>query len=167
MGGIQRKFSWLAARKIMALWRLYYHLVWATKERQPLLDSEREAELHRYIIGKADAIGSIIHAINGVEDHSHLVVSIPPTLSIADFVKKIKGSSAYHLNQVLSASSNKFGWQEGYGVFSMGGKQLEQAIDYVSNQKIHHSNGTAIASLEQATHQDNPPIRWNSSPKMD
>ncbi len=82
-------------------------------------------------------------------------------LSIADFVKNIKGSSAYHLNQALSASSNKFGWQEGYGVFSLGGKQLEQAVNYVLNQKTHHANGTAIASLEQSTYKDDSPIRWN------
>lgn len=89
------------------------------------------------------------------------MVSIPPTLSIADFVKKIKGSSAHYLNQALSASSNKFGWQEGYGVFSLGGKQLDQAVNYVINQKTHHSKGTAIVSLEQATYKDDSPMRWN------
>ncbi|MBD2012756.1 IS200/IS605 family transposase [Microcoleus sp. FACHB-53] len=147
----------------MALWRLYYHLVWATKERQPLINSDREDELYRYIIAKADDIRCIVHAIGGVEDHIHLVVSIPPKLAIADFTKKIKGSSAHHLNQALSASLNKFGWQEGYGVFSLGGKQLEQAVDSVKNQKAHHLNGTAIASLEQATNQDDSPKRWHPS----
>jgi len=147
----------------MALWRLYYHLVWTTKERQPLINSDREDELYRYIIAKADALGCIVHAIGGVEDHIHLIVSIPPTLAIAEFVKKIKGSSAHYLNQALSASLDKFGWQEGYGVFSLGGKQLEQAVDYVKNQKAHHLNGTAIASLEQATHQDDSPKRWHPS----
>jgi REP element-mobilizing transposase RayT len=147
----------------MALWRLYYHLVWATKERQPLINSDREDELYRYIIAKADDLGCIVHAIGGVEDHIHLVVSIPPTLAIADFVKKIKGSSAHYLNQSLSTSLDKFGWQEGYGVFSMGGKQLEQAVEYVKNQKAHHLDGTAIASLEQATHQDDSPGRWHRS----
>jgi putative transposase len=145
----------------MALWRLYYHFVWATKERQPLITPNREAELYRYIIAKADALSCIVHAIGGIEDHIHLVVSIPPTLSIADFVKQIKGSSAHRLNQDLSASSNKFGWQEGYGVFSLGGKQLEQAVDYVKNQKTHHLKGTALASLEHATHQDYSPVRWH------
>jgi putative transposase len=147
----------------MALWRLYYHLVWATKERQPLINSDREDELYRYIIAKADALACIVHAIGGVEDHIHLIVSIPPTLAIAEFVKKIKGSSAHYLNQALSASLDKFGWQEGYGVFSLGGKQLEQAVEYVKNQKAHHLNGTAIASLEQATHQDDSPKRWHPS----
>ena len=147
----------------MALWRLYYHLVWATKERQPLINSDREDELYRYIIAKADDIRCIVHGIGGVEDHIHLVVSIPPTLAIADFVKRIKGSSAHFMNQALSAFLDKFGWQEGYSVFSLGGKQLEQAVDYVKNQKAHHSNGTVIASLEQATNQDDSPGLWHSN----
>ena len=137
-----------------------------------MINSDREDELYRYIIAKADALSCIVHAIGGVEDHIHLIVSIPPTLAIAkrcceaqiaDFVKKIKGSSAHYLNQFLSSSLDKFGWQEGYGVFSLGSKQLEQAVEYVNNQKAHHLNGTAIASLEQATHQNDSPRRWSSS----
>ena len=80
----------------MAFWRTYYHLIWAIQNRQPLITSTREKELYGYIIGKADYLGCIIHAIGGVEDHLHIVASIPPKLSIADFVKKIKGSSSYH-----------------------------------------------------------------------
>jgi putative transposase len=147
----------------MALWRLYYHLVWGTKKRQPLINPDREGILYNYIIGKADALSSIVHAIGGIEDHIHLVVSIPPALAIADFVKNIKGSSAYHLNQDLSAAKDKFAWQEGYGVFSLGSKQLEQAVTYVQNQKLHHLNGTAIASLETYNQQYDPPSRWHSS----
>ncbi|MFM8005102.1 MAG: IS200/IS605 family transposase, partial [Dolichospermum sp.] len=72
----------------MALWRLYYHLVWATKERQPLITSEREGKLYGYIISKADELDTIIHAIDGIENHIHLVASIPPKISISDFVQK-------------------------------------------------------------------------------
>ncbi len=147
----------------MALWRLYYHLVWATKERQSLIYPNIEVELYNYIIGKADALRCIVHAIGGMKDHLHLVVSIPPNLSISDFVKNIKGSSAHYMNQGLSDSLNKFAWQEGYGVFSLGGKQLEQAVDYVRNQKAHHLNATALVSLEQMTNQDDSPIRGNSN----
>ncbi|NES23064.1 MAG: IS200/IS605 family transposase [Symploca sp. SIO3E6] len=141
----------------MVFWRLYYHLVWATKERQPLIVSEREAGLYSYIIGKADSLGCIIHAIGGIEDHIHLVASIPPSLSIADFVKRIKGSSAHQFNQDSPPTSAKFGWQRGYGVLSLGGKQLEQATTYVSNQKQHHSQGTAIPSLERDNYEDDTP----------
>ncbi|MFP4100310.1 IS200/IS605 family transposase [Coleofasciculus sp.] len=133
----------------MSLWRTYYHIIWATESRQPLITPERESELYRYIIGKADGIGCILHAIGGMADHIHLVVSIPPKLSVADFVKTIKGSSAYHLNHLPSVSSLAFSWQHGYGVFTLGGKQLEEAKAYVLNQKAHHLNGTAIPALER------------------
>ena len=135
------------------LWRIYYHLVWATKKRQPLITADKEPKLYNYIIGKADTLGSIIHAIGGVENHIHLIASIPPSLSVANFVKNIKGSSAHYLNHSLT-NSDLFIWQRGYGVFSLGGKQLPQAVDYVLNQKAHHLQGTTISSLEQDNYED-------------
>ena len=66
----------------MALWRLYYHLVWGTKNRQHLIDNQCEAKLYPYIVSKADSLNCIIHAINGTENHIHLVVSIPPKIAI-------------------------------------------------------------------------------------
>jgi putative transposase len=133
----------------MSFWRTYYHLIWATESRQPLITCDREFELYGYIIGKADAIGCIVHAIGGVEDHIHLVTSIPPKMSVAEFVKRIKGSSAYHLNHMPSAYSLAFSWQHGYGVLSLGSKQLDEAKAYVNNQKVHHVSGTAISALER------------------
>ncbi|MGB3761232.1 MAG: IS200/IS605 family transposase [Rivularia sp. (in: cyanobacteria)] len=129
----------------MAFWRTYYHLIWATKERHPLITPERETDLYKYIVDKSDSLNCIIHAIDNVEDHIHLVASIPPSLSIADFVKNIKGSSAHFLNKNsrLFANSISFSWQRGYGLLSLGSKQLEQAVSYVKNQKNHHSQGTA------------------------
>ena len=132
----------------MAFWRTYYHLIWATAARQPLITTDKESELYGYIIGKADGIGCIVHAIGGIEDHIHIIASIPPKLSVADFVKQIKGSSAYHMNHISSASELAFGWQRGYGVFTLGGKQLEQAKAYVMNQKVHHAEVTVIRLLE-------------------
>ena len=140
----------------MALWRLYYHLVWGTKNRQPLIDSKREARLYPYIVSKADSLNCIIHAINGTENHVHVIASIPPKIAIAEFVKRIKGSSSHYLNQNFSAPP-KFIWQEGYGVVSLGGKQLDKAITYVHNQKIHHQQNTAISILERIEHNDDPP----------
>ncbi|WP_341730804.1 IS200/IS605 family transposase [Microcoleus sp. EPA2] len=143
----------------MAMWRLYYHLVWATKERQPLIHPQRETELYNYIIGKADTLNCIVHAIGGTENHIHLIVSIPPTQSIAEFVKNIKGSSSHYLNQTLQ-NPNRFGWQEGYGVFSLGQTQIEQAVAYVINQKQHHLRNTVNSHLEQITDRDDRPTRW-------
>ena len=145
----------------MALWRLYYHLVWATKERHPLIISGIEQELYGYIIGKANALGCITHAIGGIEDHIHLVSSIPPKLSIADFVQQIKGSSAYHLNHGMFRVESKFQWQRGYGVFSLDSKQLPEVVSYVINQKEHHQRGTIISVLERCDDEDHGPAPWN------
>lgn len=133
----------------MALWRLYYHIVWATKERHPFITSEVEPKLYGYIGSKAQELECILHAIGGMEEHIHLAVSIPPKLSISQFVKTVKGSSAYYLNHDSSSPLTNFGWQFGYGVFSLGNKQLDNAVGYISNQKAHHQKGTIIPALER------------------
>ena len=146
----------------MALWRLYYHLVWATKDREPLIDQQREDKLYQYLTGKADSLKCIVHAVNGTEDHIHVIASIPPVLSIADFVKQIKGGSAHYLNHLGPNNETSFGWQAGYGVFSMGHKQLEQAVAYVNNQKLHHAQGSVIPSLEREMNEEEMPEHYQT-----
>jgi len=132
----------------MPLWKLYYHLVWATHERLPLITPMREKTLYQYFHGKSDALGAYLHAVGGIDNHVHLIVSIPPKLAIADFVRLLKGSSSHYLNTSHPDPSCKFKWQQEYGVFSLGSKQLDFAIAYAQNQKHHHSNHTTILALE-------------------
>lgn len=141
----------------MAFWRLYYHLIWSTKGRQNLIIPEREPSLYNYIIGKADSLNCIIHAIGGIENHIHLAASIPPSLAISEFVKIIKGSSAHQFNLESPSSVSKFNWQRGYGVFSLDKKQLNDTVAYVKNQKQHHAQGTIIVPLERDESEDNAP----------
>ena len=146
----------------MAFWRLYYHSVWATKERQPLITPEIEAELHGYMIGKADALECITHALGGIENHVHLVASIPPKLSVAEFVQKIKGSSAFHLNHHKPNFSTELNWQRGYGVFSLGEKNLQWVVDYARKQKEHHHRQANLKQmLERDADEDDGPAPWN------
>lgn len=69
-------------------------------------------------------------------------------------MQQIKGSSSHQMNQLLMVSEAKFSWQRGYGIFSWGRKQLNEAIAYVKNQKKHHLQGTIIAALERETDED-------------
>ena len=132
----------------MSLWQLYYHFVWSTKNREPLITETYEKFLYRYIRSRANRLGCISHAVGGTEDHIHLVMSVPPTLAVADVVQKLKGGSSYTLNQRVS-TTEKFNWQREYGVFSLGRKQLDIAIKYVENQKEHHASGSVVRVLEQ------------------
>ncbi|MBF0231185.1 MAG: IS200/IS605 family transposase [Desulfamplus sp.] len=132
----------------MAFWRLFYHIVWGTKDRQQIITEDIEEPLYQYVVGKSDSLKSIVHAVGGMADHIHLVASIPPKLSISDYVGKIKGGSSHFVNHNLGIKRQPFAWQGDYGVFSLGSKQLEIAVNYVIHQKEHHYSGTIISSLE-------------------
>lgn len=130
----------------MSVWRTYYHLVWSTSDRTPLITDRIRVELYDYIQAKAKSLDCPVHGIGGIEDHMHLLVSIPPKLAIAQVVKRIKGSSSHHINQTFL--NQTFAWQREYGVFTLGGKQLPDAIAYVENQQHHHATQTLIRALE-------------------
>jgi putative transposase len=143
-------------RDIMAFWRLYYHLVWATKNREHLIQPEIEARLYAYIVGKASELGVYIYAINGWYDHIHLVVSIPPKHAVAYVVKRLKGASSHDLNHEGGLDYN-FAWQRGYGALSVGERQRPIAEAYVTEQKQHHGCQTANAWLERYAEFDEGP----------
>lgn len=125
--------------------QLYYHIVWATKEREPFIIPEIEVKLYNYIINKTKEFNCEIKAVNGMSDHIHLIASIPPIIPVSEYIRKIKGSSSNYLNKI---STNRFQWQNGYGVFTVGVSNLEIAINYVKNQKEHHQKATIIKALE-------------------
>ena len=127
-------------------WRTYYHLVWATHNRHPLILTDYEPILYKYLHQKIHHLDAQSYAIGGMPDHIHLIVSIPPKISIAEFVKHLKGGSSRYLNE--SIAHQNFGWQREYGVFTLGRKQLDDAIDYVQQQKQHHTESTLIHALE-------------------
>ncbi len=78
-----------------------------------MITNDIEANLYDYIIGKVDSIECITHAIGGIENHIHLVISIPPKLSIRDFVQNLKGSSSYYVNHRTGNNQTTFAWQRG------------------------------------------------------
>ena len=140
----------------MAFWRLYYHLVWATKNREPLIQPEIEKRLYAYIVNKAAELESYVYSINGWYDHIHLVIAIPPKHAVAEVVKHLKGASSHDLNHG-GELDYQFAWQRGYGALSLGERQRPQAEEYVANQKDHHQRQTAIAWLERDAELDEGP----------
>jgi REP element-mobilizing transposase RayT len=140
----------------MPFWRIYYHLVWGTKNRKEDITSTVEPILFQYLINKAVENEVRVYAINGWTEHVHLVVSIPPKLSVADAVKRLKGASSYYINE-QSLLKEKFAWQRGYGVLTVGERKLEKAIDYVERQKEHHQRQTTNSWLERIDIEDEGP----------
>jgi putative transposase len=132
----------------MTYWRLHYHLIWATFERQPSITPERERMIYRVIYRKADELGLKVHAAGNVGDHIHVVVSIPPKLAVAECIKHFKGSSAYAVNHIAS-SDGTFKWQEGYGALSIGEGSLEKVKAYAARQKEHHHDKSLVELYEK------------------
>ena len=132
----------------MPYWKLYYHFIWGTKNRLPLIDVAFESELYRAIAAKAKDLGGFVHAIGGTEDHVHLGVSVPPKVAPAKFIGDVKGNSSHYVNHVIEPDF-EFYWQDEYGVLSFGEKNLSGIVKYINNQKRHHADGTLIAAMER------------------
>jgi REP element-mobilizing transposase RayT len=133
----------------MTFWRSYAHLVWASRNREPLIRPDFEDRLFACLIDKAAELGCYVHAVNGLSDHIHVVISIPPKHSVAWVVKNLKGSSSHFINHILAPESPMFAWQRGYGYISLGESQCERAVAYVRNQKQHHQMNTTNSWLEK------------------
>jgi putative transposase len=134
----------------MPFWRLYYLLVWGTKNRYPLIDAGREATIRKSIRSTCEEHRALVHGIGVMPDHVHLAVSIPPRISVADFVQFVKGSSSHLINQMeVGQSENAFGWQAEYGVLSFGERSLEDVVSYVEHQREHHDANTIRPAYEQ------------------
>jgi REP element-mobilizing transposase RayT len=139
----------------MPYWELYYHMVWATYHREPLITPALEIAVYHYIRFKCHKLKAYLHAVNGIEDHIHIIASIPPSCSISTFIGNLKGASSHFITREYQ---HEFKWQAGYGVFSLSQRTLDDAIGYVEKQKVHHSNGTTIARLEDISDDDKHPF---------
>jgi len=70
-------------------------------------------------------------------DHVHLAIQLPRTLTVADFVKKVKTTSSAWI-KTQAENHSGFAWQAGYGVFSLGASQLQVLTHYIDRQEEHH-----------------------------
>jgi putative transposase len=99
------------------------HVTWHTIVNRPLLTPQIEAETHRYLRKRMiDTPGVFVHEIGGIETHVHIALTIPPTLTISDYVGQLKGASSHHINHTNPTRDKLLEWQTGYGVVSFGTK---------------------------------------------
>ena len=113
------------------------HVVFSTKERQKSIPKDLQPRLWVYMAGIARNHGFEALKIGGAEDHIHALLLVPPTLPLSKAVQWLKGSSSKWLHESNRAKAN-FGWQEGYGGFSVSASQTQEVVNYISNQAAHH-----------------------------
>ena len=108
------------------------HCVFSTKERQNLI--HKPEELWRYVAALAYAKKIHVIAAGGTENHLHVLILLPQTITLATAMQEIKANSSRWLRE----TSAKFQWQEGYGAFSVSQAQRQAVMDYIANQVQHH-----------------------------
>ena len=131
---------------------VYFHLVWATWERQPLVTSDVERALYRCIEKEVQSLKCAVLAIGGMPDHVHLVVKAPTRVSPAQLAQRVKGVSSTFARNTLRAGEF-FGWQDGYAVFSICPPHVSTVIAYVESQNRHHADNTIVSDWEE-THEE-------------
>jgi putative transposase len=114
------------------------HVVFSTKDRAPHIDSALDERLYPYLGGILRELDGKLIAVNGVEDHLHLLAAMKATMSIAEAIGKIKGSSSKWIHDTFPDRS-RFAWQRGYGAFSVSESQVPRVAAYIDRQKIHHA----------------------------
>jgi len=129
--------------------KFYYHLVWATKQREPLITDDRVDVVRQSLAAIAVKHDVFVHAIGIMPDHVHLAVSIPPRYAVSDIVQKLKGLSSRRIREGVVQPGDGFAWQPEYGALTFGEKSLADVIGYVTNQQEIHAKRLLRPSFEQ------------------
>jgi putative transposase len=117
--------------------QLHIQAVIAVQHRACVIQAEWEDELYKYITGIIKNHGHKLLAINGMPDQVHIFFGLRPSQSISDLMQDIKADSSKWINQKGFVKS-KFSWQAGYGAFSYSKSHVNNVIEYINNQKMHH-----------------------------
>ena len=118
-----------------------YHCAFSTKGRRRLITPALQSRLWPFMGGIARQNDMKALVIGGVEDHVHLLLSLPSTLAIAKAIQLVKGGSSKWVHDTFP-EHRAFGWQEGYGAFSIGVSQTDRTIAYINSQADHHRKKT-------------------------
>ncbi|MEX1139773.1 MAG: IS200/IS605 family transposase [Bacteroidota bacterium] len=125
-----------------SLSKVLLHIVFSTKNRFSfLIDREIRAQMHAYLGGICRGVDCPALIVGGVADHCHILCRLHRTLSISDFVGNVKRESSKWI-KTKGHVLTKFGWQNGYGAFSVGQSEVERVKAYIRDQEIHHKTKT-------------------------
>lgn len=122
----------------MSFVKIWVHLVFATKNREPLLKKEFRHDLYKHIIENCKEKDIFLQTINGYTEHIHCLISLNKEQSISKVSQLIKGESSFWINK-NNPTLDKFGWQDDYFAVSVSESQVETVANYIKHQETHHS----------------------------
>jgi len=140
-----------------------FHCIFSTKERRKSISPQLQERLWPYLGGIARDKGMKALAVGGVEDHVHMLLSLPATLGPAKAMQLLKANSSKWVHEKFP-ELDWFEWQEGYGAFSIGKSQVPATEAYIRNQAEHHRTMTFqeefLAILQKHDIEYDPRFIW-------
>ena len=116
---------------------LHYHIVFSTKNRQPLIGAQVRERIWAFLGGIAREDDMRALGIGGTADHIHLLIIAPASLALSKMVQLLKGGSSKWIHETFPQMHN-FAWQDGYGAFTVSRSQIPEIIRYIQGQPEHH-----------------------------
>jgi putative transposase len=115
--------------------KILVHLIFSTRDREPLIPSEILPHLHAYITGILANLKCPSIQTGGTSDHVHVLFLLARTMPVSEIAEEVKKSSS---KWIKPQGVPTFRWQAGYGAFSVGESQREAVVRYIQNQEAHH-----------------------------
>jgi REP element-mobilizing transposase RayT len=126
---------------------LFVHIIWSVRNREPLLTKPIRAVLFSHTQKRAEERGIKVLAVNGVEDHVHVLIQLHPAQNLSQVVKTIRTDAAEWLNETKLISS-PVEWEEYYAAYSVSPSTVKQVIDYTNKHEEYHKTKTLESELE-------------------
>ncbi len=116
---------------------LIYHIVFSTKNRKRWLDHDARDRIHAYLGGAIRDEGGVAMIVGGTEDHVHIVARLRQDKAVSEVLRAVKANSSGWIHRTFTEMA-LFGWQDGYGAFTVSVSQIDRLRRYVEQQEAHH-----------------------------
>ena len=121
----------------MSFVKIWVHVVWATKNREPILNKEIRQSLFNHIKSYGKEKEIYIDFINGYVEHIHCLIALNADSTISKTIQLLKGESSHWANE-NGLLRNKLEWAKEYFAVSVSESMIDKVRDYIKNQEEHH-----------------------------
>ena len=114
-----------------------YHVIWCTKYRRDVLSPDIQDRLKALILQQQEVYDYVVRAVETMPNHVHILMSVPPTVSVTSIIGKIKGFTSKTIREEFPAMQKRLPtlWTRSKFVASTGGVTLDVLKAYIESQK--------------------------------
>ena len=145
-------YEWRTGRS--CVYKNFYHLVFVTKYRRGVFTTEMLERMNFIFKSTCNQMECELLEFNGEDDHVHLLVSVPPKLSLSILIGKLKGKSSYFLRQEFwdQLKTKLWGdhlWSPSYCSVTCGGAPLNIVKKYIEDQRQPPTEKGVAQSIQE------------------